>query len=293
MVHPVVQTESILQETYDMAGNEESVFIIQPSSGLKFINWKELFCYRDTFRFLVLRDIKIEYAQTILGLAWAIIQPLIQVVIFTIIFGNVAKIRTGEIPYVLFAAAGIIPWDYLSQSLVQSCNSLIVNQYILSKIYFPRIIYPMIPVASKFLNFGISLLFLFGLLLYYNVSISWSVLYLPVFIVNMVVFASGVGIWLSSLTVRYRDVKVGTPFLIRLLIYSAPVVYPISSVPERYQMIYALNPIVSIVEGFRSCLLGTPISWSVVALGFGVSLLLFTCGVFYFKSVEHLFVDVI
>jgi lipopolysaccharide transport system permease protein len=276
-----------------MAITDSSIKKIEPASGWRFINLRELLDYVDLLFFLVWRDIRVQYAQTILGFLWAIIQPLVQIVLFTIVFGNIAKISTDGIPYVLFSSIGTIPWNYVSIAMVASGNSLVTNQYMLSKVYFPRIIYPLTPVLVSLLDFFISLLIIVAVMLYYQVSPTWNLLYLPLVFLIMLVFTSGVGIWLSSVTVRFRDLKIGMPFFIRMLMYTAPVVYPISSIPKDYLFIYSLNPTVAVVEGFRASLIGTAFSWPIFLPGACIALVLFLSGVFYFRRFEHIFVDVV
>jgi len=271
----------------------ELLTVIEPRSGWQAINFRELKEYRDLFYFLVWRDIKILYAQTILGFLWAILQPLIQIVIFTIVFGKVAKVPTEGIPYVLFSSAAIIPWTYMSQAMTQSSQSLVAGQNMLGKIYFPRLLFPITPVLARLVDFGISIIIILVIGLYYRVIPTWNLLFLPLFLVLMMSIPTGVGMWLSALAIRFRDVKHAMPFVIRMLIYSAPIVYSASSIPERYRIIYSLNPIVGVVEGYRACLLGTPIPWQYVFPGLITGFVLLVSGVLYFKRMERVFVDVI
>lgn len=276
-----------------MAKYESSVNVIEPASGWRFINLQELADYLDLFLFLVWRDIRVQYAQTILGFLWAIIQPAVQIMLFTIVFGSIAKISTDGIPYVLFSSIGTIPWNYISIAMITSSNSLVMNQYMLSKVYFPRIIYPLTPIFVSLLDFAISLILIIAVLVYYRVSLTFTILYFPLVLLIMIVFSSGVGIWLSSVTVRFRDLKIGMPFFIRMLMYTAPVVYPISSIPEEYLFLYSMNPTVAVVEGFRSCLLGPAFNWPVFLPGACIAIVLFVSAIFYFRRVEHIFVDVV
>jgi lipopolysaccharide transport system permease protein len=276
-----------------MNASKNDITAIQPIKGWQIINFKELWKYRDLFFFLVWRDIKVMYAQTILGFSWAILQPLIQIVIFTVVFGKVAKLSTDGIPYFLFSSAAVIPWTYMSQAIGLSSQSLVLGQKMLGKIYFPRLIYPITPVISKLVDFGISLLIILAVALYYRITPTLNLLYLPFFLVLMVSIPASVGMWLSSLAIRFRDVKFAMPFAIRMLIYSAPIVYSATSIPETYRFIYSLNPIVAVVEGFRACLLGTPIPWMFIWPGAITAGVLLIGGAFYFKRMEWLLVDVI
>lgn len=269
------------------------VRIIENKKGWQFVDFRELREYRDLFLFLVWRDVKVLYAQTVMGFAWAILQPLIQIAIFAIIFGKVAKIATDGIPYVLFTSVGVIAWTYLSQAMSASSNSLVSEKNLLGKIYIPRLIFPITPILSKLVDFTISLLVIVPFLIYYRILPTWNLLLLPFFIVLMMCTATGVGLWLSAMAIRFRDVKHAMTFVIRMLMYSAPIVYSASSIPDKYRLIYSLNPIVSIIEGFRASILGTPFLWQFILPGVVTSLLIFTGGLFYFKKMERIFVDVI
>jgi len=269
------------------------VTIIKPTTGWQFISLRELKEYRDLFYFLVWRDIKVLYAQTILGFLWAILQPCIQILIFTIVFGKVAKINTDGIPYILFSSVAIIPWTYMSQAMTVSSQSLITGQHMLGKVYFPRLIFPITPILAKLVDFGISMLIILGVILFYRVMPTWNLLFLPLFVVEMISIAAGVGLWLSAMAIRFRDVKHAMPFAVRMLMYSAPIVYSASSIPETYRIIYSLNPIVGVIEGFRACFLGTPVPWTYIWPGIITAAVLLISGAFYFKRMERIFVDVI
>lgn len=267
--------------------------VIKPKSGWQLFDFKELKEYRDLFFYLIWRDVKVMYAQTVLGLSWAIIQPMVQIVLFTVIFGKVAKIPTDGIPYMLFSSAGIIPWTYMSQAITSSSQSLVTGQHMLGKIYFPRIIFPIAPVLSRLVDFSISIIILLCMALYFKVMPTWNLLMLPVFIFLMVAVSGGFGMWLSALAIRFRDVKHALQFMIRMLMFTAPIVYSASSIPDHYRMIYALNPIVAIIEGFRSCILGTEFAWSFIIPGIVSGMLVLICGAFYFNRMERVFADVI
>ena len=228
-----------------------------------------------------------------MGFSWAILQPLIQIIMFTIIFGSVAKLPTDGIPYLLFSTVAIIPWTYMSTAMSTSSQSLVASQGMLGKIYFPRVIYPLTPVLSKLVDFGISLLIVLVVLVYYQVPPTMNLLFLPVFVLTMIIVPAGIGMWLSALAIRFRDVKFAMQFFIRMLMYTAPVVYSASSVPENYRFLYSLNPLVSVVEGFRSCLLGMPMQWAFLFPGIAVAIFIFVSGALYFKHMERIFVDVI
>jgi lipopolysaccharide transport system permease protein len=284
----MISTRIQQQKSQDMR-----VTVIEKRSGFQSLNFRELKDYRDLFIFVVWRDIKVLYAQTILGLMWAILQPCAEILVFSIVFGKVAKISTEGIPYVLFSSVAIIPWTYMSKAMTMSSQSLVMGQHMLGKIYFPRLIFPVTPVLSKMVDFGISTIIILGLIIYYKVGLSWNMLLTPLFIVQMMGIAAGVGLWLSAMAIRFRDVKFAMPFVIRMLMYTAPIVYSAASIPANYRVIYSLNPLVSVIEGFRACLLGTAFPWQFIWPGMIVSILLFVSGLFYFKRMERIFVDVI
>jgi lipopolysaccharide transport system permease protein len=271
----------------------EKVTIIKPQYGWRIIDFRELWEYRDLFRFLTWRDIKVLYAQTILGFIWAILQPLIQILIFTVVFGKVAKLSTDGIPYFLFSTVAVVPWNYISQAMSQSSQSLVTYQMMLGKISFPRLVFPLTPVLARLLDFAISILIILCVMFFYNIHPSWNLLFLPLFVLMMMAVPAGVGMWLSALAIRFRDVKFAMPFVVRMLVYTAPIVYSASTIPEKYRFFYSLNPIVGVIEGFRSCLLGTTIPWLFIVPGIITSILLVVTGAFYFRKMERVFVDVI
>lgn len=272
---------------------ESPITIIKPSVGWQLSDFKELKEYQDLFFFLVWRDIKVVYAQTIFGFAWAIFNPLVQIVVFTIIFGNVAKLSTDGIPYVLFSTLGVIPWTYMSQAMTGASQSLVSGKGMLGKIYFPRLIFPFSTLLSKLVDFAISMGIVLCVLLYFRVSPTWNLVYLPIFFFMMVLIPAGVGLWFSSLALRFRDVRFAMQFLMQMLMYSAPIVYSASAIPDVYRVFYSLNPIVGVIEGYRACLLGLPIEWLYIWPGMIIGLLLFVSGAIYFKRTEYLMVDVI
>ena len=270
-----------------------NITVIEPTSGWELPDFGELSAYRDLFFFLVWRDIKVLYAQTVLGFAWAILNPVVQIVIFSIIFGRVAKIPTDGIPYVLFSAVAIIPWTYMAEAMSASSQSLVSGQSMLGKVYFPRIIYPVTPVLAKLVDFSISLVIVVAVMVYYQVTPTRNLLYLPLLLVLMMAVPAGIGLWLSALAIRYRDVKFAMPFVIRMLIYSAPILYPASAIPDQYRLFYSLNPIVAVIEGYRACLLGLPMPWEFIVPGAATAAVLLVFGAMYFRRMERVFVDVI
>ena len=267
--------------------------VIQPADGWQILNLRELSEYRDLFVSLVVRDIKVLYAQTILGFSWAILQPLVQILIFTVVFGRVAKVPTEGIPYFLFATAAIIPWTYMSQAMSQSSQSLVKDSSMLGKIYFPRLLYPITPVLSRLLDFIVSFSIIIVVAPFYDVVPTVQLLFFPFFLLIMIGTTAGVGMWLSALAIRFRDVRHAMQFVIRMLMFSAPIVYSAESMETNIRMLYSLNPIVAVIEGFRASVLGLPIPWMFVWPGVLTSICIFFSGAYYFKRVEGIFVDVI
>ena len=272
---------------------KDFVTVISAERGWALFDFSELRRYRDLFYFLVWRDIKVLYAQTILGFSWAILNPAVQIVIFTVIFGRVAKIETDGVPYVLFSTVAIIPWTYMSEAMSAASQSLVQGKQILGKIYFPRVMFPLTPILAKLVDFSISLVILVLVMVYYQVTPTWNLLLMPVLIFAMMLVPAGIGMWLAALAIRYRDIKFAMTFIIKLLIYSAPILYTATAIPEDIRFWYSLNPIVAVIEGFRSCLLGTPIEWQYTVPGLITSVLVFLSGAIYFRRMEKVFVDVI
>jgi lipopolysaccharide transport system permease protein len=273
--------------------DENRISVIEPVSGWRLLDIKELAEYRDLFYFLVFRDIKVLYAQTILGFSWALLNPMVQIVVFTIIFGKVAQIETDGIPYTLFSTVAIIPWTYMSNAMSAGATSLVTGSGMLGKIYFPRIIYPITPILAKLVDFAISMLLVLAAMLYYGVWPTANMLLLPLFILMMVAVPLGISLWLSALAIRYRDVKFAMPFVIKMLIYSAPIVYTATAIPEKWRLVYSLNPIVGVIEGFRASVLGTEIPWMFILPGIATSVILIVGGLLYYHRMEKVFVDVI
>jgi len=268
--------------------------IIEPKKGWQLIDFKELKAYRDLFYFLVLRDIKIKYKQTILGASWAVIQPFFTMIVFSLFFGRLAKVPSDNIPYPIFAYAALVPWTYFANSLSMSANSLVGNTQLISKIYFPRLIIPVAPILANLLDFFIALVILFVMMLFYGIAPTHYVIVFPLLTLLMIMIAIGVGTWLSALSAQYRDIKYTVPFLVQLWMFSSPIVYPASMIPEKFRFWYGLNPMAGVIEGFRSILLGTvPFPFKMIAMSTIVSILLFVSGMMYFRRMERYFADVI
>jgi len=271
--------------------------VIKPKTGWKVIDWKEFIEYKDLFYYLVLRDIKSLYKQTVLGFAWAIIRPVFSMIVFSIVFGGLAEIPSDGIPYPIFAFAALVPWTYFSTSMTFSTNSIIAGRAIFTKVYLPRLIFPIIPILSKLVDFSISFVILFGLMAWYGITPTANILWVPLLIILMMLTSTGIGMWLSAMAIQYRDIPHGIQFLSQLLMYAAPVVWPVSLISEKYgesvKLIYGLYPMAGVIEGFRSALLGhNPMPWSLIGMGMLTAVILFITGALYFKRKEQIFADV-
>ncbi len=269
---------------------------IRPPSGWRFADVPEMLQYRDLFRFLVYRAIRTRYAQSALGISWAIIQPVMTMLVFTVVFGRVAQINSDGVPYAIFSFAALVPWTYFQDALSDGTQSLIQDQNLISKIYFPRLILPLSRVLARFVDFAIASVILAGFLVAYRMVPGFGALMLPVLVAMIMLSASGLALWLGAMAIQYRDIAYGMNFVVRLLMYAAPVVYPASAVKQAfpdYYLLYALNPMVGVIEGFRSALLGTnPMPWDLIGIGGAASVAIFVFGVFYFRRKERLFADV-
>jgi lipopolysaccharide transport system permease protein len=265
--------------------------IIKPSSGWEIVNIAELKEYRDMFYFLVWRDIKARYAQSVLGIGWAIIQPVVSMIVYTIIFGTLVKVDSDGAPYAIFSYVALVPWTFFAGSITASTSSL---TGMITKIYFPRLILPLASILSKGVDFCISFVILGGLLFYYQVKPTVWIFSLPLLVIVLMLTAVGIGLWLSALSVQYRDVRYGLSFGVQLLMYAAPVVYPASLIPDQYRLFYAINPMVGVIEGFRSALLATnPMPWDLISIGLISTMIIVLSGALYFKRREKFFADVI
>lgn len=271
----------------------DSVLVIRASRGWRSIDWKELVHYRDLLWFLTLRGIKAKYAQSVLGVSWAVIQPLFSTLVFTIVFGNLARIDSNGVPYFLFSFTAMVPWTFFSSTLTDSANSLLTNASMINKVYFPRLVLPLSSIFSKGVDFVIAFVLLIGFLVAYQIMPGWEIVWLPWLIFVLLLTSLGIGMILSALAVQYRDVKHAMTFAVQLLMYGAPVVYPTTNIPEAWRTLYSLNPMVGVIEGFRSVFLHTvefPYAW--LTVGTITGLVLFIGGLFYFRKMERVFADV-
>ena len=266
--------------------------IIEPSQGWKVIDFEELWRYKDLLYFLTVRGIKARYAQSVLGVGWAIIQPLFTTLVFTVVFGGLAKVDSDGMPYILFSYLALWPWNYFSGTLSESANSLIANAGIITKVYFPRLILPLAAIFSKLLDFIISFVVLLVLLIYFRVVPGLGIVWLPILLLQLLMTSLGIGMILSAMAVQYRDVKYALGFVVQLLLYLAPVVYSTTAVPEQWQFVYSLNPMVGVIEGIRAMFLSRPMPWEWIWPGAMVAIIFFVFGLFYFRRMEKVFADV-
>jgi lipopolysaccharide transport system permease protein len=267
---------------------------IQPSQGWASLNLADLWEYRELLYFLVWRDLKVRYKQTALGVTWVVIQPLVATLIFTVIFGNLAQMPSNGLPYPVFSLAALLPWNYFASALSRAGTSLVHNSHVITKVYFPRLIIPLASVFSMLLDSAIAFLVLLALMLFYQVWPSWAILTLPLFVLLAVGSALGVSLWLAALNVQYRDVNHLIPFLVQVWMYATPVIYPLSLIPERWRLLYSLNPMASVVEGFRWALTGQgEPPGSLLLVSTAVVVLLLVSGAFFFRRTEQTFADIV
>jgi len=264
------------------------------SRGWVSLRLREVWAYRELLYFLTWRDIKVRYKQTVLGAVWAILQPFLTMVVFSLFFGNLAKMPSDDIPYPIFSYTGLVPWTFFAYGLAQSSNSLVGNAQLLKKVFFPRLVIPIASVLSGLVDFVLAFTVLLGMMMVYNIWPTANIIWLPLLLLLSFVTALGVGLWLSALNVEYRDIRYIVPFLTQFWMFMSPVVYPSSLLSEPWRTLYALNPMVGVLEGFRWALLGTGTApGPMIGLSAVVSILLLVSGAFYFRRMEHNFADVV
>jgi lipopolysaccharide transport system permease protein len=257
--------------------------------------WKDLWRYRELFYFLAWRDILVRYKQTVIGIVWALIRPFLTMLVFTFVFGNLAKLPSGSVPYPVLVFAGLLPWQFFSSALSESSSSLVNSSNLIAKIYFPRIIIPGSAIIVSLVDFLISGCFLIVLMVWYGIVPGWNILLLPIFIIITFIAALGAGLWLSALTVKYRDFRFVVPFLVQFGLYISPVGFSSAIVPEQWRWLYSLNPMVGVIDGFRWALLGGEyqLYWPGFILSNCLLVLLFVSGIWYFRKTERTFADII
>ncbi len=283
-----------------MAPRDPHQIIIEPKKGWQLIDWRELREYRDLFYFLVWRDIKVLYKQTVLGFSWAIIRPVFSMIVFSVVFGGLADVPSDGVPYPIFAYAALLPWTYFSTAMGKSTSSLVTNARMLTKVYFPRLVIPMTPVLAGLVDFFVAFPILLVLMLWFGIAPTVYVVLLPLLMLLMILTAAGVGMWLSALAIQYRDVNHAMSFLTQLLMYAAPVVWSVSLITEKFpewggviRLVYGLYPMAGVIEGFRSALLGTAsMPWDLIGMGTLSAVLVALSGALYFRRMERFFADV-
>jgi lipopolysaccharide transport system permease protein len=274
--------------------SETPVIRIEPSRGWVSLKLHELWEYRELLYFLAWRDIKVRYKQTALGAAWAIIQPFFTMLIFSVFFGKLAKIPSDGIPYPIFAYAALVPWTFFAHGLNQSSNSLVSGAQLIKKVYFPRLIVPVASVLSGVVDFLLAFIVLLGMMFYYGLTPTANVIWLPALLLLALITSLGVGLWLSALNVHYRDVRYTVPFITQFWLFATPIAYPSTLLPESWRTLYALNPMVGVVEGFRWALLGTDTQpGAMILVSCIMALALLIAGAFYFRRMEKTFADVV
>jgi len=289
----IASQRSLAVEGLGLPG-EPPVIVIRPSRGWVSLRLRDLWEYRELLYFLVWRDVKVRYKQTVLGAAWAILQPFLTMVVFSIFFGRLAGVPSDGIPYPVFAYTALLPWQLFAHALTESGNSLVANQQLITKVYFPRLVIPISAVLAGLVDFSIAFVVLLGMMLYYGIVPTTATLTLPLFLLLAIATALAVGLWLSALNVQYRDVRYTIPFLTQFWLFATPIAYSSSLVPERWRALYGLNPMAGVVEGFRWALLGKSggVGPLVIVSALVVSVLL-VGGLVYFRRMEKTFADIV
>jgi len=282
-----------MTETQTASETSVPTLIIRPPRKWIPVDLKELWAYRELITSFTLRDVKLRYKQTGLGIAWAVLQPLLTMVIFTVFFGGLAKIPSDGVPYPLFVLAALLPWMLFAEGLTRSTTSMVTNANIMTKVYFPRLIMPLSSIISPLVDFAVSFIILIAMMVYYGFMPTLNILFLPVFLLLALATALGVGLWLSALNVKYRDFQYTVPFLIQIWMFASPVVYPASLVSDSMRIWYGLNPMAGVIEGFRWALLGTGAPSAMVLVSVGMVIVLLVSGMFYFRRMEQYYADIV
>jgi lipopolysaccharide transport system permease protein len=269
------------------------IVIIEARKTWQLFDWKEIVEYRDLLYFLVLRDVTVLYKQTVLGIAWAVLTPFFSMVVFSVIFGKLLHVGSDGKPYPVFSFAALLPWTYFSGALTGATGSLITGSGMFTKVYFPRVFIPLVPVFSKLVDFAIAFVMLAIMMVYFKVVPSGNIVYLPLLMLIMMATAAGLGTFLSALAIQYRDVRHAMNFMVQILMYAAPVVWPVSKLPDAYRLWYGLYPMAGVIAGFRAALLNSgPMPWDLIGMGAISGALCFLVGALYFRRTERIFADV-
>jgi len=272
---------------------DEPLVVIEPNKAWSALDLRDLWAFRELLYFLTWRDVKVRYKQTELGVAWAIIQPLVTMLIFTLFFGRLAGVPSDNVPYPIFAFAGLLAWTFFANAITTSGNSLVGSAHLITKVYFPRMIIPGAAVAAGLVDFAIGFVILVLLMIYYGVGITWSILMFPVMLLLTTLLALGMGMWMSALNVKYRDVRFALPFIVQLWLYVSPVIYPSSFLPPKFRWLLSLNPMTGIIEGYRSSLFGRPFNWIDLGVSAAITLGLLIYSSYAFRRMEKSFADII
>lgn len=291
---PTDRTESAIDGQRDKSGivlPEKPIAVIEPSRN--FLNFRELWKYRDLLYILTLKEIKVRYKQTILGVLWVILQPLLMMIVFTLFFGRLAEIPSDGVPYALFAYAGLLPWTFFSNALNNSSNSLVGNSALITKVYFPRMIIPLSVVCAGLFDFLIAFVLLIFLMIFYGVGFSPNFLMLPFLTVLIAVWTMSLGMWTAALNVKFRDVRYALPFFIQLLLFVTPIIYPLNFISEKWRWILMINPLTAIVESFRAAIFGNPFDITLILVSVFIIFAVFLYSIYTFRQLERSFADVI
>jgi ABC-type polysaccharide/polyol phosphate export systems, permease component len=291
-------TTDALDRMAPAAPDEPPVLVIEPARGWISLQLRDLWHYRELLYFLVWRDVKVRYKQTALGVAWIVLQPVVSMVVFSLLFGGLLKVPSGEVPYPIFAYAALLPWNYFAGALNRSSTSLVGSAHLITKVYFPRLVIPVSGVLSGLVDFAIAFLVLVALMLYYQVTPTPAVVLLPGFMLLAMITALGFGLWLSALNVRYRDINYLVPFLVQIWMYVTPVIYGTTLIPERFRFLVSLNPMAGVTEGFRWALLGGQLADAHPPQAFflvpvAIALAVLVSGLVFFRNTERTFADIV
>ncbi|MBA2527498.1 MAG: ABC transporter permease [Pyrinomonadaceae bacterium] len=272
---------------------DKPLIVIEPSKSWVALDLKDLWAYRELLYFLTWRDVKVRYKQTLLGATWAIMQPLFTMLIFTLLFGKLAGMPSDGIPYPIFAYVGLLPWTFFQTAVTNSSNSLVGSSNLITKVYFPRMIIPGAAVGAGLVDFAIAFIILVGLMVYYGVAATWNIMMLPALVVLITLLALSIGMCMSALNVKYRDIRYALPFLIQLWMFCSPIIYPSSLVPGKWRWVLVLNPLTGIIEGFRSSLLNREFDWTALGVSTVITLFLLVYSAYAFRRMEKSFADIV
>jgi lipopolysaccharide transport system permease protein len=288
-----VTSDLAQQSGHRVALSDKPLVTIEPRPSWASLNLRDLWGFRELLYFLTWRDVKVRYKQTVLGALWAILQPLLMMVIFSLLFGRLAGIQSEGVPYPLFAYSGLLPWIFFSTAITSSGNSLVGSAHLITKVYFPRLIIPSAAVCAAMVDLALSFAVLIPLMLYYGVRPGWQVIMLVPLVALLMLLALGVGMWFSALNVKYRDVRFALPFLTQIWMFLSPVIYPSSQLPQKFKLLITLNPATGIIEGFRSALFGLPFNWLAITVSAIITLFGLAFAAFWFRRMEREFADLV